>query len=98
MSIIIVPLKMINSKLVHEKEIPPGLLCHIIESLGKKDCSTERARAMLKILRDCPLDTRCIYTIVSAIFNSFQMTAKTRSGKTVDLTALRGTLTITENL
>ena len=55
----VIPLKMIDSRLAYEKEIPPGFLCHIIEVLKDKDCTTEKARSMLKALNDCPFDTRC---------------------------------------
>ena len=56
----VVPLKMVDSMLAYEKEIPPGFLRHAIEVLKDKGCTTERARAMLKALSDCPFDTRCI--------------------------------------
>ena len=57
----VVPLKMVDSRLAYEKEIPPRFLPHVIEALKDKDCTTERGRAMLKALSDCPFDTRCIY-------------------------------------
>ena len=55
----VVPLKMVDSRLAYEKEIYPGFLRHVIKALKDKDCTTEKARVMLKALSDCPFDTRC---------------------------------------
>ena len=56
----VVPLKMCDEGLVYEKEIPPGVLLHIVKALKESTEDKTLVKKELDILLALPFNNKCI--------------------------------------
>ena len=58
-NISIVPLELVESELIYEEDIPPGVCRHLVRSLKENVEYGPIVKMLLKVLCDLPFDNKC---------------------------------------